>query len=401
MKIRYVLPILCSAALTPGCSMLPSGIGQYGLPAQPVVKPLPEPGNRDVARLHYQLGRFYQAQSNPEYALAAYAQALSLDASLHEARNGMGVIYAGQGRYDAAVDQFQQALRLAPQAAHIHSNLGYALVLHGQYAQAATAFDKATQLDPQNEKAWNNLGEAYARSGAPDKAREARARGLALRAPTAAPLEQAPAAPVAPAVTAPPVPVAALPVSRTPPHVRPAPGLTLPPESRAAFGLRLNPPQSREAGGGVTLVNLSPSVWELRAAPARPTTQASPAGARSRSDVESLAVMKTLRLEVANGNGTEGMARRVAQRLREAGLQPVRLTNQKPWQRATEVQFRTGHAAEAERLAQLLQSKAIVVRNDALRSDIRLRLVLGQDVRDEQALLRPETPAMLAAVQAR
>jgi hypothetical protein len=99
---------------------------------------------------------------------------------------------------------------------------------------------------------------------------------------------------------------------------------------------------------------------------------------------------KTFRLEVSNGNGKTGMAKRVAERLREAGMDPRRLTNQIPWQRATEIQFSEGYALEAARLAGLLQHRVLTVRNDGLRKDMKVRLVLGKDIRDELALVAPD-----------
>jgi hypothetical protein len=106
---------------------------------------------------------------------------------------------------------------------------------------------------------------------------------------------------------------------------------------------------------------------------------------------KSIAPTRSIKLEVSNGNGVLGLAKRVAGRLVSAGLPTTRLTNQRPFEQArTEVQYREGYAAEAATLAGKLQHRVQVVPRTDLASYVDVRLVLGKDVRSETALLAPE-----------
>lgn len=92
-----------------------------------------------------------------------------------------------------------------------------------------------------------------------------------------------------------------------------------------------------------------------------------------------------LHLEVSNGNGTTGMARKVATYLQEIGYEKARLTNRKPFTvQTTQIQYRSGHEADAEYLRASLPNNlptpAAIVQSNSLRDDINLRMVLGKDL---------------------
>ena len=95
-------------------------------------------------------------------------------------------------------------------------------------------------------------------------------------------------------------------------------------------------------------------------------------------------------LEVSNGNGVTGMARRIDGLLQAVGLPKSRLTNQKPFtQRTTEIRYRGGHEAAAAALSARFPSRPALVRDDRLRADIDVRLVLGKDLPAAVALVDP------------
>jgi Tfp pilus assembly protein PilF len=96
------------------------------------------------------------------------------------------------------------------------------------------------------------------------------------------------------------------------------------------------------------------------------------------------------RLEVSNGNGVTGMAARIDGLFQEIGLPRARLTNQKPFvQRQTEVQYRVGHEAAAASLSARLPNHPPIARNDLLRADVDVRVVLGRDLPRAVALIDP------------
>ena len=64
--------------------------------------------------------------------------------------------------------------------------------------------------------------------------------------------------------------------------------------------------------------------------------------------ITAVPVAQRYRLEVSNGNGVTGMAKRVGQMLAVTGLPQARLTNQKPFvQQFTEIQHRDGYESAA------------------------------------------------------
>jgi len=106
------------------------------------------------------------------------------------------------------------------------------------------------------------------------------------------------------------------------------------------------------------------------------------------------------KLEVSNGNGTAGMAARVARWLAAQGLPATSLTDQRPYtQVQTLVQFGHGHEQAAVRVALALPTgkKASVVLTQGLRADV--RVVLGRDwVPADARLKRDACPAVNASV---
>lgn len=298
----------------------------------------------------YQLGRHFHLKVDYEPAIAAYRQALERDPGFVKARNGLGVIYAAQGRYEDAIREFQSAIGYGPGTAYLHNNLGYAYLLQGSNERAVKALEEARRLDPGSENVRHNLGLAYQRS---ITARTAQLAAKPMASPAATPKTEAqPGGALAPVVSAP--------------------------------------------AAGISLVAVEPNIYELQApaaAVAQETQQA------KGSQDQQAAQLKPYTLEVSNGNGVTGMAKRVAGHLKRIGVSTSRLTNQLPFrQPATEVQYRDGYRAEAGKLASTLDKPVAVVRNDGLRSDIHVRLVLGRDVHNETALFEPESSKAQLAV---
>ena len=121
--------------------------------------------------------------------------------------------------------------------------------------------------------------------------------------------------------------------------------------------------------GNSELVQLAPSVYELRLAP------------------QSIA-LQSFRLELSNGNGVTGMAKRLGQQLVANGLPKARLTNQKPFrQRITQIQYRDGYADVAATLRSRMPNQPPMIKTAALRASTDVRVVLGRDLPRDMALL--------------
>lgn len=104
------------------------------------------------------------------------------------------------------------------------------------------------------------------------------------------------------------------------------------------------------------------------------------------------------RLEVANGNGVTGMARRIGGLLIAIGEPKPRLTNQKPFvQPTTVVQYREGFEQEAAALCARLPGHPVPSVAPHLRPGTDVRIVLGRDLPQHVALVDPATRAHPAA----
>lgn len=272
---------------------------------------------RENPQAWYDLGRYYQGQARHALAITAFEKAVETDASFVEARNRLAVSYAALGRHADAIRQLEAAIQTSPEAAHVYSNLGYAYYLKGNYTDAASALQRAIALDPENRRALNNLGMVYAQLGEAEKSRSAFAQAAVNQPATA------------------------------------SQSMAVPEESLSQ------------------IVQVAPNVYELRQQP-------SPAAAIILQDQ---AIASRARVEVSNGNGVSGMARKVGFHLKEGGLDATRLTNHPGFGVATtRVEYRSGHEVEARQVAAAMPFRVAVLLSADLRHDIGVRLVLGKDL---------------------
>jgi tetratricopeptide (TPR) repeat protein len=100
---------------------------------------------------------YHGARQYPE-ALAAYRQALFLDADLAAARFNLGSLLMEQNNPAAAVPEFTSYTILRPGAAAGWLSLGLAQFQARQTALGAPALNTALKLQPVNPEAWNALG---------------------------------------------------------------------------------------------------------------------------------------------------------------------------------------------------------------------------------------------------
>ncbi|HEX5362822.1 MAG TPA: tetratricopeptide repeat protein [Gallionella sp.] len=358
---------------------------------------------------YYQLGRYYQGQNRYQQALSAYQKALEIDGSFVEARNGMGVVFARQGRLPEAIEQFSLAERLAPNAAHIRNNLGYALYLSRSYAAAASELERAVALEPSNQSARFNLALALDKAGDTEQAVQVMAQAAkaqfsekvptvdAQRVPADA-LSLAPASAVTPPPTPAPMQVSALPKDRgVIAQAAPKPvalvesrsqSIPLAPsvyEQRVRADARVVP-----AAGSLQQISAQPKEPDRVVVQAAykpvPAVSVSPVlSARGLTEPQTLRAAaptaKPYRIEVSNGNGVAGLARKVAGFLDGEGYSGARLTNQKTFKVASsQVQYRSGFREQAQSLVLTLPGQPGIAQVEDLRRDISIRVVLGKDV---------------------
>ena len=93
-------------------------------------------------------------------------------------------------------------------------------------------------------------------------------------------------------------------------------------------------------------------------------------------------------VKVANGNGVNGMARKVAHYLSELGYKTARIFNLRPFNKAvTQIEYRKGYEAEALKLGSLLPVKVAYSESNQIHGDV--RLVLGHDIKQNMAAWTP------------
>lgn len=320
MLTRPIVLAVLGACLLPACASLPERMQLLFQPAQQV-----RHAGNDVASNYYQLGRYHQERGDLELALTAYTYAIARDPRHVGARSAAAAIHARQGRLAQARAMLLAVAADYPDLAQTHNNLGYLYHLQGDYAAAAQAFRRALAIDPSNERARNNL--ALAESGT--------AQPTPAQAPTL--LAGAPAVP------------AAMPVATQP-----------------------------AAAARMELVALAPNVYELKLNTPQPV-----AAALQAALPVAAAEATVSRLEVANGNGVSGFAKRVKLALGKRGIAVARLTNARPFnQTETSIQYRTGYELQALQLQAAMGGTPVLKVVAALSQHTDLRLVLGKNASD-------------------
>jgi tetratricopeptide (TPR) repeat protein len=365
---------------------------------QPVVRG-EMPGNQ--AASWNRLARFHHERGHMALALGAYAQSLALDANQLEARNAVAVIEAQQGNLESARKALVALVNDYPGEAQPHTNLGYVQYLMGDYAGSAQTLRRAMALGA-GPKAFQNLQLAEAAMG---KASGAEAQQLAAAPAAPVPVAAAPAAVapsvvtpsvVAPSVVAPSVvpPDAAKPNTALLAEAEPAPAAASSPRKEPQQLSVLPSPSAREIAGRMELIKIAGNVYELKARvaaepAAAPVIPAAPniAAVAPKPAVQAVAQadkVRMARLEVSNGNGVTGMARRFRGLLGQMGIPVERLSNSRPYNQVTTIiQYSPGFEKQAASLQKALQGKAQIASKQLTASDV--RLVLGKDAQVSMA----------------
>jgi Flp pilus assembly protein TadD len=108
---------------------------------------------------------------------------------------------------------------------------------------------------------------------------------------------------------------------------------------------------------------------------------------------------KPFRLEIANGNGVSGLAKKVSDVIANNGVPVAQITNHKNYQQPqTVVQYRNGYEMQATALSKGLRNKPQLVQTANLRANTDVRLVLGRDVKTQTALFETELHGVKLAI---
>ena len=161
--------------------------------------------------------------------------------------------------------------------------------------------------------------------------------------------------------------------------------------------------EARQIGNRMELVQVAANVFELKhralplPAPAAPVVAAA-APKPAEQAVPQASKVRMARLEVSNGNGVTGMAKRFRSLLGQLGIPVDRLSNDKPYrQLTTTIQYSPGFEKQAASLQKALQGKAQLASRDLRASDV--RLVLGKDAQISLSAATEAAGLTLVALQ--
>lgn len=398
------ITIALGACLLQGCVAPPT---QKELAMQPVLRV--RHSADQAAATYYQLGKYHQERGNLDLARAAYAYSVELDGRQLEARNALAAIHAQQGRLEDAKVLLLQLVTDYPAVAHPYNNLGYVQYLQGNYDAAVSTLQRALVLDSENPRTRNNLQAAkveLAKLG--ERPAIAQASAPAANDTQAVPPGDTAANPAANRKDEITVTAASAPVPA--PSSVPVPTVQSPAESAVSLPAPVPTPRTQELAVAIPpsvpqarmeVVQLVPNVFELRPIPATApvvaekqaeqavVAVATPVPASTVTPSLTLAVAaRPSRVEIANGNGITGMAKRIRSVLGRYGIAVSRLTNDRPFkQQDTKIQYRAGYEQAAESLKLALRGHAVVVPVYNLSGNTDVRLVLGKDAVAHMALI--------------
>lgn len=129
-----------------------------------------------AAATHLERGRTFLNSGRLDEAIGELSQAVSLDPSLADGSNLLGVAYESKGLSDLALKSFHVALHAHGDEPQHLNNLGYLLFKQGDYEGAIKHLKKAAKLAPNDARIWNNLGLAQSEKGNFDDAYRSFAR---------------------------------------------------------------------------------------------------------------------------------------------------------------------------------------------------------------------------------
>ncbi|MBD5803288.1 Tetratricopeptide repeat protein [Azoarcus sp. Aa7] len=347
--------------------------------------------SRRDADTYYQLGRYHDGQDRLGVAIGAYRVAVASNPQHGAAWDALGTALAKTGKIAEAVDAFEKAAAIAPDASHIQNNLGYALILAGRDTDAVVPLRRAVDLDRDNRHAWRNLETAYARIGEREQAMVAKGFADAGQPPATASQPADPETRSVAATENPPQPGSVLVQVADNVFELRAPALSRTEavaEAATIIKSAVAPAASAPAavvypvptaGDVVRTSALTPQAWipAPGAAPAAvPAQGAAPAPAPQKPQL----IARIVRYEITNGQGGEGLARRLARLLGQEGFERPRLTNHRAFdQMLSYVEYRDGYREAAAAFVKRLPFRAeLRAAPGNLVTDV--RLMLGKDL---------------------
>ncbi|MFQ3550249.1 MAG: tetratricopeptide repeat protein [Armatimonadota bacterium] len=116
----------------------------------------------EIAKLHIDVGIFYQESGDLHLAEKKFIDALALSPDSPELMNALGWFYADNDiKLDEALKLTQRAAKIKPKAGHIIDSLGWTYYKLGKYDDALKTMQKAVILSPDHAELRYHLGAVY------------------------------------------------------------------------------------------------------------------------------------------------------------------------------------------------------------------------------------------------
>lgn len=308
---------------------------------------------------HYKLGRYYQQQGKYAKAIEEFSKALRNDSTYCKAYNGIAMCYDALRRYNIAYESYEQAIQCDPQEAYIYNNYGLSSLLCGDYEKGLALLLEAVQLSGENDRIRNNLMLAQ---GIVDRRKKTDQFALQLQddVPFIAQTHSGPAASE---------------------------------DEQAVLNQTCDLPdtllfQERETAGVVGGMPLESDLdTEIVSSLENNIKRVSLIAEKTKKRVVQEKVVAILRksdgaVEVSNGNGVTGMARKSAAYFRAHDFNVRRITNAKHFRFVDSVIFyREGYLQVAKKLAMVIPGLQEMEKVESLgRASIGVRILLGTDL---------------------
>lgn len=109
----------------------------------------------------YNLGLFYERQSQYESAFECFEELISNNDRFPPVYNALGIIYDKLEDYEKSCEQFTKAIQLDQKNAIFYHNRGCCFKNMGKYEESIRDFKQALKYDPSNTVAYSNIGIVY------------------------------------------------------------------------------------------------------------------------------------------------------------------------------------------------------------------------------------------------
>jgi tetratricopeptide (TPR) repeat protein len=123
-----------------------------------------KPVNGEI-KAKYLLARHFQRLNRHLNAIEELNEVIKMEPYFPEAYNALGVSYDSLGKFAMAEECYKMALRLNPDLAYVVNNLGYSYMMQRKYEDAVHFLEMAVAMEENNLKYRNNLLMASQRAG--------------------------------------------------------------------------------------------------------------------------------------------------------------------------------------------------------------------------------------------